>query len=1016
MNNIQKAFKTKAKRGLCMAVGGVLDPVEQNSRAIAAPVIQGNSDLIQNPTPEQPSWSGGFKSMDFDPQANLNSLSPTNPASAPNPAYGGRFGNDPHFSTSTSRVIQDRNLGKPRATGSGYIPAQQNAPAPNLMTPVDQLFQERRGLQLANGGVAAETPEQVMARMAAKYGVSAAPAATPNPPVTPAPAPVAQPAQPSGGLFQGAVRTLRGRAAQIDKATGYAQGGMVVADGGRSRAPTADSVPVNLSHGEAVLPVKTVAALGGPDAVEHMIESTNGKPTATRGLRAGGNYGVGVTSLPNGGNFIRPEPLETPEQLAQNWNKQPVTVGAPTTPPTAVEARAARAAVPQPTAPAAPAAPAADMAPPLEIPAAQPKAAEPAGAINKAKRGISKAYDSVASYFRKSPEAVAKEVAAKEAASRPITSKARELGKIYAEKGPVGVARDVGEAVNVKANTRTARWGSTAGAALQVGDHFDAFNPDPGWDFERGKNTSLTPVEKAQILLRDAGVVSGGLAGGAGGATVGGVVGSTAGPVGSAAGAVGGGVYGAVQGASAADSGMGYLRRGANWVNEKLGGAPNYWEDTDALIQRSRDFQKQRGIKEGNVQRVSRGVNEAVGTVLDNIGLIDRHVAPETPSDPVQDKREAARHAGAARDAEAFKKQQSRQLGGAPMTFAPAPIAAAQADVPNAPPANDIQRRSIRTPDGRTQTEFYGKDVKQTYTGADGKPTTDWKDTKDYKEAIERNKSERRLLNDITGWNIDREVASSNPAWRERGLARQKVFNEKLQRENERAQTDTDRNYKAADIEMRREDLGLRRAQEARALASAQRQMQREVIEEGRKSDEASMKKQDNYHKYLESVLTMPFDDGKGNTTNVPDAHAIADFTSKADATVAAMEQATRGTAEHSRWVDPQTKKPKSAADLDDTQKNWAINRYKAYQRVKQAQKGWAALGYADKFDTDDLSLLDGVEEGAHIAFPKLKAKLGFVPKIQKKDLAYSDGPIGVTDLQLGKTPSNTLIDNILGR
>ena len=231
MSNIQKAFKTKAKRGLCMAVGGVLDPVEQNSRAIAAPVIQGNSDLIQNPTPEQPSWGGGFKSMDFDPQANLNSLSPTNPASAPNPAYGGRFGNDPHFSASTSRVIQDRNLGRPTATGSGYTPAQRNAPAPNLMVPVDQLFQERRGLGMADGGVVAETPEQVMARMAAKYGVSAAPAATPNPPVTPAPAPVAQPAQPSGGLFQRAVRTLRGRAAQIDKATGYAQGGVAVVKG-----------------------------------------------------------------------------------------------------------------------------------------------------------------------------------------------------------------------------------------------------------------------------------------------------------------------------------------------------------------------------------------------------------------------------------------------------------------------------------------------------------------------------------------------------------------------------------------------------------------------------------------------------------------------------------------------------------------------------------------------------------------------------------------------------------------
>ena len=153
-----------------------------------------------------------------------------------------------------------------------------------------------------------------------------------------------------------------------------------------------------------------------------------------------------------------------------------------------------------------------------------------------------------------------------------------------------------------------------------------------------------------------------------------------------------------------------------------------------------------------------------------------------------------------------------------------------------------------------------------------------------------------------------------------------------------------------------------------------------------------------------------------GNVTNVPDARAIAEFTSKADATVAAMEEATRGTAEHSRWVDPTTKKPKSSADLDDTQKSWVINRYKAYQRIKQAQKGWATLGYADKFDTNDLSLLDGAEEGDYITFPKLKAKLGFVPRIQKKDLAYSDGPIGLTDLQLGKTPYDAHLNNILGR
>ena len=40
MSNIQKAFKAKAKRGLCMAAGGV---IEQNSRPLAAPVIQGSA-------------------------------------------------------------------------------------------------------------------------------------------------------------------------------------------------------------------------------------------------------------------------------------------------------------------------------------------------------------------------------------------------------------------------------------------------------------------------------------------------------------------------------------------------------------------------------------------------------------------------------------------------------------------------------------------------------------------------------------------------------------------------------------------------------------------------------------------------------------------------------------------------------------------------------------------------------------------------------------------------------------
>lgn len=355
---------------------------------------------------------------------------------------------------------------------------------------------------------------------------------------------------------------------------------------------------------------------------------------------------------------------------------------------------------------------------------------------------------------------------------------------------------------------------------------------------------------------------------------------------------------------------------------------------------------------------------------------------------------------------------QERTFGASGAAPAPTPAAAADAQ----PPANDIQVRSIRGANGKMQPEFYGKNVTQTYTGADGKPTTNWYETQAYKDSQVQAAKDKELLKTYEKWGLEGDLKSNNPAYQARGLARQKAFDENSRTEAAREVAAANRDLQRQELDIRREDLGLRRAQEERAIAAASRQAQLAAAEEGRKADEATSKKQDNYHKYLESVLTMPLTDSNGNVTNAPDARAIAEFTSKADATVAAMEEATRGTAEHSRWVDPTTKKPKSSADLDDTQKSWVINRYKAYQRIKQAQKGWSTLGYADKFDTNDLSLLDGAEEGDYISFPKLKAKLGFVPRIQKKDLAYSDGPIGLTDLQLGKTPYDALTNNILGR
>jgi hypothetical protein len=84
----------------------------------------------------------------------------------------------------------------------------------------------------------------------------------------------------------------------IRGAIGMAEGGIVRGKGG----PTDDEVPmqvagknVNLSNTEAVLPAKTVQALGGPEAVEELIEQTNGKPPVRGGLREGGEYELGAT-------------------------------------------------------------------------------------------------------------------------------------------------------------------------------------------------------------------------------------------------------------------------------------------------------------------------------------------------------------------------------------------------------------------------------------------------------------------------------------------------------------------------------------------------------------------------------------------------------------------------------------------------------------------------------------------------------------------------------------------------
>lgn len=147
---------------------------------------------------------------------------------------------------------------------------------------------------MAEGGIVQnETPEQLMARMAAKYKIAA-------PMQQPAPQQQTAAQAPEQKTPQGIVGLLKGRNKALDRAANYAQGGIVArafqfkGKGG----PTDDEIPVkvagqniNVSNGEkaVVLPVKTAQNPQAVTAIEDIIEQTNGKPTS----RDGSNFANG---------------------------------------------------------------------------------------------------------------------------------------------------------------------------------------------------------------------------------------------------------------------------------------------------------------------------------------------------------------------------------------------------------------------------------------------------------------------------------------------------------------------------------------------------------------------------------------------------------------------------------------------------------------------------------------------------------------------------------------------------
>lgn len=106
--------------------------------------------------------------------------------------------------------------------------------------------------RFAEGGEVKETPDQLIARMAATYGTGNPKPAPVAPPPAPAPAPVAAPPAPAPAK-QNIFSILAGRKALVDKAvgaaTGYANGGKIEGPG----TPTSDSIAATVADtGEAI--------------------------------------------------------------------------------------------------------------------------------------------------------------------------------------------------------------------------------------------------------------------------------------------------------------------------------------------------------------------------------------------------------------------------------------------------------------------------------------------------------------------------------------------------------------------------------------------------------------------------------------------------------------------------------------------------------------------------------------------------------------------------------------------
>lgn len=917
----------------------------------------------------------------------------------------------------------------------------------------------------ADGGAVVKPQEDpaeaVMRRVQQNYGV-AAPAPRPQ---APAPAPTPAPApQPEQRRTLGDI--VRQRTDELNRIRNYADGGEVrqvefQGPGG----PRDDKIPVRfagadirVSDGErgVILPAKTAANPNAVDAIEDIIQSTNDGRAPRRGLGDGGRYADSNLIGPPkpGTHWLTNEPLVAPPNLHPDALQNSVSAAARGPAPGVnpwndhITQSMGDAARLNGTQQSAEFARPQNIAPEIQIPADPAPVAEPqvrrglvGRGVDALKGGARTAADATVKALGGTPGAppaqpapAAQPAAPVEKPPTPVTDRAKALGQSLGKGEVPGLIKT--DAQGNRYLTKGGGAGAGAGAALQFGDHFDAFDTREG---------GLSHAQRAQLFARDLGVLAGGTAGAVGLGTVGFL---GAGPVGAVAGGIPGGIGGAVY----ADKGMGKLREGINWANEKLGGAPNYFEDSDEMIARDRANREALGIKEGETQKVVRPVNAAIGSVLQSTGLINRDEPSAAKTDTSNYSNEGrGRHQIDPSMVEPINRggrAQVRSVDNAIDALTPVDIQRQRALGASTGNAGNVSvekgGNSIRwhaSPGYNPTAEKFAPGtgvmtvtghavdggrmmpgIKQhalgtsfaigpgDYLAKDGSRTSDWSKTQAYEDAVRDNaKRDIRLAqiqNERAGRDpmasrvlgqqmlppgedaatdmssleagrasVARNLTSPNPGTRSLAAHQQHVLDTMVAQQQAQAKLGYDMKVKGAEMA---------NADKAQTRADAEA-----------------------YDKNLATIFRNP-KGGKDGNEDVPDTEAIAEFKRMAAYTAKAnLEEATTPE-QRAKWISKMTGKARDAAELD------AADHAQMLQQFKVRQRHLATMGnlWGDP-DVGDSQRLDHwtphiTKDGEMVYFPKM-TKGGKPISGKVKQYAYTR-PITASRFQALETPTNDIL------